>query len=336
MAIAKLLKMPFLIGGIALTASVAAVTSAAAQDACSYPEQPVSIIVGYSPGGGTDTIARLLANGLTEVTGQPFNVVNKPGGAQVPAMKFVMDAEKDGYTLEFFSTGSAVMATLLRDQGFTFMEEFKPVANVAISTSVLAVNKSSGVTTGEEMIAWIKETYESGSKLRYGHAGRGSSSHIAIAAWLEANDLYGMVQDVPFDGSGPARAALIGEQVDFTGMNIANVEKDEVLHGVGTLSETRDPAVDHVPTMKEQGIPYVDMDGPLLLAAPTGTPQEVIDCLEASVKQVSGMPSFVEAMNKAGFAVIYQDSQTITNRMAGLIDGWKAAVDSVLASARSN
>lgn len=336
MGIASIRKAALSVSGLAMAATLAVTNPAAAEETCSYPEAPVTIIVGFSPGGGTDTIARLLASGLSETgSGQPFNVVNKPGGAQVPAMKYVMEAEKDGYTLEFFSTGSAVMATLLRDQGFSWLEEFQPVANVGISTSVLSVNSDAPAKNAEEMITWIKDTHAGGDKLRYGHAGRGSSSHIAIAAWLEANGLYHMVQDVPFEGSGPSRAALIGGQVDFGGMNIAHVNKFDELIGIGTLSDQRDPAVDYVPTMKEQGVPYVDMDGPLLLAAPQGTPQEIVECLEASVKAVAESQSFNDAMSKAGFAVIYQDSETITGRLASLIDGWKAALDTVLDTASS-
>ena len=337
MGITSNLKAPLWVGAAAIAASLAFTGPASAQDTCTYPERPVEVIVGFSPGGGTDTIARLLSHELSSsLTGQPFNVVNKPGGAQVPAMKYVIDAPKDGYTLEFFSTGSGVMATLLRDQGFTWIEEFQPIANVGISTSVLAVHNEAPVQTAQDMIDWIKKTHEDGSKLRYGHAGRGSSSHISIAAWLEANGLYSMVQDVPFEGSGPSQAAVIGKQVDFGGMNIANVHKSPDLRGIGTLSDQRDPAVDYIPTMKEQGIPYVDMDGPLLLAAAKGVPQDVIDCLEAAVKDVSERPSFVEAMNKAGFAVIYQDSEAITAKVEGLITGWKQAVDTVMNSARSN
>ncbi len=326
------------LGAIALTASLGTSFAATAQDSCGgYPDKPVSIIVGYSPGGGTDAVARLLAAELSQGDhGQPFAVVNMPGGAQVPAMKHVIGSEKDGYTLSFFSSGSAVMATLLRDQGFTWLEEFAPVSNIGVSTSVLAVNANSKARTAQEMIDWIKESDAAGSRLRYAHAGRGSSSHIAIASWLDANGLYGMVQDVPFEGSGPARAALIGGQVDFAGMNIAHVENFEEVVGIGAISNERDPKVNSVPTMKEQGIPYVDMDGPLLLAAPTGVPTEVVACLDAMVREVSEDQSFIDAMDQAGFAVIYQDTGAITERMEVLVEAWKPVVEQVLQTAASN
>ena len=114
---------------------------AMAQEGCSYPEKPVSVVVGYSAGGGTDIVARLLTSMLPEfANGQSFNVINKPGGAQVPAMRTTLNARKDGYTLQFFSAGSLVLAGMLQDLELNFYDTFQPAGTVSAVASAIAVN----------------------------------------------------------------------------------------------------------------------------------------------------------------------------------------------------
>lgn len=320
----------------ALIAAVAAMTfagNAQAQDGCTYPERPVSLVVGYAPGGGTDTAARIVATRISEfANGQPFNVVNRPGGAQVPAMKFTMGAEKDGYTLQFFSAGSAMLATMIRDHGFTWLGEFEPISMVSATNDTVVVNKASGITTAAELIEAIKTAADNGDKLRWGHAGRGGVTHIAGAAWLDVNGLAGQVQDVPFEGSGKARVALLGQQIDFAVLAVSNVDefKDE-LAGIGVLSDERDGVVDYVPTMAEQGIPFVTVDLPIVLAAPKGVPQEVIDCLSAAAEKMVATEGYREAMSAAGLGPVYRDAPTTTAAMQRRYDDWSPVVQQLMA-----
>ncbi len=307
-------------------------SAALAQGACSYPDKPVNVVVGYSPGGGTDTVARILSKEVQQfANGQPFVVVNKPGGAQVPAMKFTMAAAKDGYTLQFFSAGSAVMATMLRDHGINWIEEFQPISMVSITNTAIIVNANSPVKTPQELLAWIKDSNAKGEPLRWGHAGRGSSTHIAATSWLMKNGVLNMTQDVPFKGSGKSKAALIGEQVAFGSLTVSHLKNQDKLRGVGLNAGERDPVVSNVPTMQELGVPYVSVDLPLLLAAPKGVPQDIINCLDAAIKKTTESESFKTAMNKSGFGVSYRDSAGATALMQDRYKNWQPVIDVIKA-----
>lgn len=322
---------------VALFSSLALVAlPAAAQEQCHYPERPVNVVVGYSSGGGTDTVARILSKHLSAyANGQPFNVINRPGGAQIPAMKFTMGAEKDGYTLQFFSAGSAVLATMMRDYGFEWMEEFQPVSMVSVGNDTLVVNTDSGIQSADDLIAWINESAEKGESLRWGHAGRGAVTHVAGASWLMENDLYDKVQDVPFGGAGEARVALLGNHIDFAVLAMNNVDDfKQDLRGLGVFSEERDSVVSYVPTLQEQNIPFVAVDLPLVLAAAKGVPDSVIDCLDTAIAKVADKPAFREEMNRAGYGVTYMDSEKATRRMIERHDEWRPVMRQLIQSVR--
>ncbi len=306
---------------------------AMAQESCSYPEKPVSVVVGYSAGGGTDIVARLLTSMLPEfANGQSFNVINKPGGAQVPAMRTTLNARKDGYTLQFFSAGSLVLAGMLQDLDLNFYDTFQPAGMVSAVASAIAVNNESPVTNATELVDWIRESAEKGEKLRWGHSGRGAFPHVGGLAWLMANDLDDLVQDVPFEGSAKSRAALIGGQIDFAVVATSNVEefKDQI-RGIGQIHEERDQVVSWLPSLAEQGTKVISVESPLLLAAPKGVPDEVIACLETAIGKVAETEAFRTAMNKAGFGVTFRNSADTMTMMESRRDTWQPIADEIKA-----
>lgn len=315
-------------------ASVGLVATAEAAGACAdYPKKAVRVVVGFSPGGGTDTYARILSSVIPEyINDQPMIVVNKEGGAQVPAMKHTMGADKDGYTLQFFSAGSGVMATMLRDHGIDWFRDFVPVAQVGGVNLAVAINKKKEARTPQEVVAWIKKSSAGGTKLRYGHPGRGSISHMAIVAWLIKNGVYDMVQDVPFKGAAKTRAAVLGEQVDFGVLSVHHITAfPDQLHGVGVMADERDPVVKSVPTMKEQNSPYTEMYSPMMLAAPKGTPAAAIDCLDAAIRKATEHKAFHQLAQKADLEVRYRGAKDIAAYMAKLRDEWKPTIEFVKA-----
>ncbi len=301
----------------------------ATAQAADYPEKAVTVVVGYSPGGGTDTYARVLASVIPEYMNlQPLIIVNKAGGAQIPSMKFTANSKPDGYTLQFFSGGSGVVATMLRNKGVDFFEDFIPIAQVGISNKTLVAHKNTGFKTPQDIIAAAKKAHAEGKKLRWAHPGRGTIDNVAGIAWLIKNGIYDMVQDVPFKGGSPTRAALLGEQVDFGAIGLQKLKGfEDQLNQIGLFSPEPDPINKKAVSLKDLNSPYVPVYSPMLMAAPKGTPPEVIDAMAVAIKKATEHKAFQKLTKKAGLGVLYRGPKETKELMEKLRDEWKPTID---------
>lgn len=299
---------------LVMTFALAAAVVATPASADEYPSKAVNVIVGFSAGGGTDTYARNIGAEIPRyLNDQPFVVVNKTGGAQIPAMKVLKKSKPDGYTMMLVSMGSAIIATGLRDRGIDPLEEFELVAQVGVNNVMVAAAKKTGFKTPQDVIAGIKKAHAAGNKLRWGNAGRASITSLAVIAWLNKNGVYDMTQDVPFKGGSKVRVALLGENIDFGGLAVSNAAGGyaEKMNVIATFSDKRDPAQPQVPTMGDLNSPYVPMETPLVFTVPKGTPKAVIEKLQTAIKQTTEDPKFKERAAKAGQSVVYRDSEEI-------------------------
>lgn len=296
-----------------------------------YPDKAITTIVGYSAGGGTDTYARVLASVIPEyINQQPLIIVNKAGGAQIPSMKFTSAAKPDGYTLQFFSGGSGIVATTLRDRGINFLEDFVPIAQIGNINQTIVAHKNTGYKTPQDIVDAVKKAHSEGRKLRWAHTGRGTITNLAAIAWLIENDIYDMVQDVPFKGGSPTRAALVGEQVDFGAMGLHLMTGfEDSLNQIGSFSPDRDTILKDALTMEEQGSPHVQVYSPMIMGAPKGTPQEVIDTMAAAIKQATEHKAFQKLTKKAGLAVVYRGPEETAQLLQKLSDEWSPTIDFV-------
>lgn len=144
------------------------------------------------------------------------------------------------------------------------------------------------------------------------------------------NGVAGSTQDIPFKGGAPTRAAILGQQVDFAALGVQHMTgfRDK-LHAIGLTSATRDTIVKDVKTMKEQRSPFVDINSPMVMAAPAGTPQAVIDCFDAAIKKATQHRAFKKLTKKAGLAVIYRNAADSKALLLKLRDEWKPTIDFV-------
>ncbi|MEM8776747.1 MAG: tripartite tricarboxylate transporter substrate-binding protein, partial [Pseudomonadota bacterium] len=307
--------------------------AALAQNNCGI-DRPIRVVVGYGAGGGTDSYARILAGSIPEfLDGTPMVVVNRPGGAQVNAMRQVLDADADGLTVQVAAMGGALMSTMIRDQGIDWFEDFRAVAQFGETNQALVVQTVSGITTAEELLASIRQRFESGEKTTWSHPGRGSVSHVGVTAFLELNGVLEMTQDVPFQGGGETRNALLSGDVDFSASGVHTVPAfADRLVAVGLLAEERDPVVDNVATLAEQGVEFVPTSSPIIVAAPAGVSDEYVECLSSAVAGAVEHRSFLSLTSKAKQAVVYRDSGETTAYLEGLADAWKPTVDAVRAT----
>jgi tripartite-type tricarboxylate transporter receptor subunit TctC len=297
--------------------------------AADFPSKAINLVVGFSAGGGTDTYARNLAATLPKyLNDQPIVVVNKSGGAQIPAMKSVQSAKADGYSAMLVSLGSAIIATGLRDRGVDLFKDFEMVAQIGVNNVMVAASLDSGFKTPQDVIAGIKKAHAAGNKLRWGNAGRASITSIAVIAWLNKNGVYGMVQDIPFKGGSKVRAALIGNNIDFGGLALSNAAGgyDKQLSVIGSFSDRRDPALPQFPTLGDHNTPYVPMETPLVFSVPKGTPKEVIALLQDAIEKSTKDPEFMARAKKSGQAVTYRNAADVSTFAAKLKSEWSETI----------
>jgi tripartite-type tricarboxylate transporter receptor subunit TctC len=285
---------------IALLLTVAVSTSASAQ---SYPDRPVRILVPYAPGGITDIAARIVGAKLGESWGHQVVVENRAGGNGLIAMSLAVKADPDGYTLVMASGGDVSLnPALLEKMPYDVERDLIPISGVSDAPIVLAANSRSPYRSVADVIAAAKA--KPGS-IDIGTPGVGSITHL-ILEWL-ALSTGTKFQNVPFKGGGPAVQALISGTVPLAilaSSSVAPYVQDGTLRVLGITSTTRSALNPEWPTLREQGIEDVNGSNWAALFAPKGTPQAIIDKLNADVVKALASPEVKERFASGGAQVI--------------------------------
>lgn len=257
-----------------------------------WPTRPVRVMVGASPGGGTDIIARTLAEKYQAIFGQPFVVENRPGASNTIAADLTAQAEPDGHTLLVATTTGQAIAPHLLKLGFDPLTDLAPVALILTVPNVLVVNNDVPAKSVEEFVALLKNNPE---KFSYGSSGVGSTQHMAGEAFAHALDLP--LLHVPYKGSAQALTDLMGGQIqmmfDTTSSAISAISSGKV-RPLAVMSPTRSPQLPDVPTLAEAGFPGIEMTTWYGLFVTGGTPEAIVDRLHAETMTVLAMPDIVE------------------------------------------
>ena len=282
-----------------ITLAALAVTPAAfAQGTRTYPDKPVRVIVGYSPGGLPDTIARLVGQKLSERWGQQFLVENKPGANGILGAEFVAKAAPDGYTLLMTDNSThAIIPFLFAKLPYDADRDLIPVSLTARAPLFLAVHPSVKANSFRELIALIKA--EPG-KYSYGSSGIGSTHHLCME-YLKASLNLDMTH-VPYKGTGQSVPAVVGGQVPMVlsgYQNLAAHARDGRVKLLAINSLKRSELAPEVPAIAET-IPGFDFAPTFGLFAPNGTPREIIVKIGADVAQAVKLPDIVERMRNLG------------------------------------
>jgi tripartite-type tricarboxylate transporter receptor subunit TctC len=252
-----------------------------------YPTKPVRIVVGFAAGGGTDILARLIGQRLSERLGQQFIVENRPGGSSNIATEAVVRAPPDGYTLLVVDSSPAINVTLYGNLNFNFLRDIAPVGGIGAVTNVIVVHPSVPAKTVPEFVAHAKANP---GKLNMASAGIGSVPHLAGELFKMMAGV-GMVH-VPYRGTGPALTDLLGGQVQvmFASMP-ASIEyiRAGSLRALAVTSATRLEALPEVPTVG-QFLPRYEVDDWKGIGAPKKTPPEIIDMLNEEINAALADP----------------------------------------------
>jgi tripartite-type tricarboxylate transporter receptor subunit TctC len=267
--------MKTLIGSLILAAMLS-VTAASAQD---YPSKPIRIVVPYSPGGGTDTVARLVAARLSTAFGQQELVENKPGASANIGTEFVARAPADGHTVLVTAPNFATSEALFDKLTWRF-EDFVPVIHLVRYANVLVAGPDSQLASVEQMIARAKA---SPGTLTYGTPGTASNTHLAIELLKQRVSIN--IQHVPYKGSGPLKNDLLGGHVPLGADGLGgqmDLIKSGRVKALAVLAPKRAALAPEVPSLGDLGIGDVDGTGWYGALVPAGTPATVVARLHAA------------------------------------------------------
>ncbi len=250
-----------------------------------YPARAVHVIVGFTPGGGVDINARLLAAKLSELTGQQFVVENKPGAGTNIANEYVAKAAPDGYTLLFTSPAVAINMSLYSHPPYDALRDFSGVSVFSESTNLLVVPAKLPARSVKELVAMAKE--KPGS-LNYSSAGQGTTQHLAGELFKLRTGTN--IVHVPYKGSSPSMTALLSGDVQLSFINPVAAGphvKSGRLRALAVAGAKRTALFPDVPTMKEAGFPGVEVPLWYGLLAPKQTPREIVQALAANVAKAT-------------------------------------------------
>ena len=298
----------------ALTLGLLALLPALAwgQASDAWPTRPVKMLVGSSPGGGTDAMARAVADRLGPALGQSVVVENRPGASNTLAVDLTAKST-DGHTMVMgVSTAHAIAPHLLK-LPYNNDRDLVPVAFVGAVPNVLVVSPSLGVNSVAELVVLLKKQP---GKLNYASSGSGSTQHIAGELFKEATGTF--VTHIPYRGSAPALVDLMGGQVQFSFDTLASVIshiKGGKLKALAVAAPTRNPQLPDVPTMAEAGVKGVEMSAWYGIYMPAATPKAVQERVNSEVNKLLPLPetrsrlaaigSDVKPMTQAEFAAFH-------------------------------
>jgi len=273
---------------LAVTAAVA--LSALPAAAQIYPAKPIKIIVSTSAGGATDILARILGHHITTKTGQPHVIDNRAGASGNIAMEAVARAAPDGYTLGFANTGNiTINPYLFKSMSFDPLNDLVPVGPVGTVPLFLVINHKVPARTLAEFIAYAKANPD---KVSYAGAGVGTTPDLTGGEFARRAGLDKLVV-VPFRGTAPATAAVIGGEVQVTFVSMGpHIEfvRNGTLRVLAAATPTRRSYVPDVPTFAEEGFANFEMSTWFSLFAPNGTPAAIVEQLNAYTREVQADP----------------------------------------------
>jgi tripartite-type tricarboxylate transporter receptor subunit TctC len=278
-----------------LAFATSAIPSAYAQD---YPTKPVRIIVGFTPGGGNDIVARILAKHLTEVHKQQFVVENRPGAGTIIGVDAVAKAAPDGYTLLVTNNSLAVNHTLYPKLPYDTLKDIAVIVKAGSTPNVLVVHPSVPAKSANEFIALVKAKPD---KIAYASAGSGSTAFLAAEMFKMLAGIK--MLHVPYKGTAPALTSILsGETQAMVGALPAAVPHIQGgrLRALGVTSAKRASAMKDIPTMIEAGVKGFDFETWYGVFGPGKLSPELISRLNASINKIVATPEVKEQFSRQG------------------------------------
>ncbi|MBU0589872.1 MAG: tripartite tricarboxylate transporter substrate binding protein [Gammaproteobacteria bacterium] len=294
----------------------------------SFPSRPVSMVVGFAPGGATDAVARIIAKSLAEDIKQNVVVENKAGAGGNIATDYVARAEADGYTILLGSVGSLTVAPHMNSKlPYAPLKDFAPVTMAVVFSNVLVVNPA---LPARNLADFIKLAKDKPGTLTYASPGIGGAGHLAGELLKMRSGID--ITHVAYKGGGPAMLGMLGGEVDSfvaTPVSVGPHIKSGKVRALATTGIKRDPMLPDVPTVAEQGYPGFETMNWYAYVVPAKTPKNVVDYLNKALVKVLSKPDVVEQLHKQGLAPSPSTTAELASYMQREYDTWGAVVKKV-------
>jgi tripartite-type tricarboxylate transporter receptor subunit TctC len=289
----------------------------------SYPTKPVTLVVPFAAGGGTDIVARLVAERLREPLKGNVIVENRPGASAQIGNRYVVESAPDGHTLLVGTTSLINGPALFPNLPYDAEKQLRPVVSLADLPIFLAVSTKHNVKTVREFIDMAKKA----GNLNYASAGPGTSLHMS-SEWLKMNAGF-QATHIPFKGSSGAVVALAGGQVDFSMENLGPVlpmVQQNRVRLLAVASHQRHPHVPDVPTLGQSGLPEVNLATWIFLMAPAATPDPVVTLLNKTVNEILARQEMKEKLLEQGFIGTGGSIEDMQKRMKNEAQLWGTVI----------
>ena len=292
-----------------------------------WPERPITLVVGFSAGGGVDVVGRIMAAVLTNQLKTSVVVDNRTGFSGNLAAQQVKRAAPDGYTLLMAPTSSYAMTVKLMGAaaaGYDLVPDFKAVATVAELPLVLLASKAAGIGSVDQLIKMAKSAP---TKLSYGSTGNGSTEHVVTESFKSRAGIE--VLHIPYRGSSPAMVDLLSGQIQLMFTTpptaLSNVQGGRAV-ALGVASRSRLAVMPEVPTLAEQGLAY-EAASIYAVLAPKGTPDAIVARLNQALAEGLKNPETRKQLNQLGVEVIQATPAESAGRLSAEVDKWSKAID---------
>jgi tripartite-type tricarboxylate transporter receptor subunit TctC len=285
-----------------------------------FPERPIQLVVPFGPGGIADLTARAVAEVMTQRLGQPVVVDNRPSAGSIVASQAVAAARPDGHTLLLMSNGNAISVGLFKKLPYNTQKDFAAVSTLGYFDLGLFVPAASRFASLRDVVAFAKANP---AKLNVGTISAGSTQHLAAKLFEMVAGIDVLV--VPYKGSGAVLTALRSGEIDvafeIVGPMLPQVQSG-VVKALAVSSDKRNPALPEVPTVQQAGVAGYNVASWNALAAPAGTPAEVIATLNRAARDAVASPAVQDRLGKLGMRLAASSPAELDTLLASEIKRW--------------
>ncbi len=292
----------FRIACASLFAALTALPAPPAVAAEGYPQRPIRVVIPFSPGGGTDVLARALQDKLEEALGASVIIDNRGGAGGTLGAAVVARAAPDGYTLLFTSASYTFAPSLYKDLPYDPLRDFKPITIFGSTPNILVVHPSMPVKSLGELLALARK---GPGEIHYGSGGYGSNIHLTTALFTYMAKIN--LVHVPYKGGGSAQIALMSGEVQ---MMLAGIQsalpfvKSGRMRALAVTTKQRSPAMPDLPTIDEAGVPGYDKAAWFALFAPAGVPEPIINHVYQAAAKILKNPDIVKRLAAEGAVAV--------------------------------
>ena len=309
---------------LAALAGAATLLLAPGTYAQNFPTKPIHLVMPYPPGGSSDILARPIANEMSKSLGQPVLIEYKPGAGSTIGADFIAKSAPDGYNMVMLLTAHAINATLLPKLPYDTVKDFTSITLAATLPLVVVVNAQSNIHSIQDLIAAAKANP---GKLNYGSAGPGNTSHLAVEYFKSVVGID--IVHVPYKGSGPAVAGLLGREVDLMfdslSSSLAQIQGGK-FRAIGVSTAKRSQVLPQVPTIAESGVPGFDISAWYGIFAAAGTPAPIVQKLNAEFIKAMAQPDAKQRIEGYGYQIVGSTPAQLDAHVKSEIARWGKVV----------